>query len=363
MKYLDAFRDREVAGRLLEIIGRLAAEAPSPMTFMEVCGTHTMAIHQHGIRGLLPDGIRLISGPGCPVCVTPVGYVDHAVALARREDVIIATFGDMVRVPGSSSSLHNEKARGADVRIVYSPLDAVALARKIPEKKVVFLGVGFETTTPTVAGAVLAAQSAELDNFLILSAHKTIPGPMAVLASDPELQVSGYICPAHVSAIIGPAAYQPLVDELNVPCVITGFEPIDMLQGIEMLARQVIENRPRVENQYSRIVREDGNPRARAIMGQVFEPCDAIWRGIGEIPASGLRLRDAFHAFDAARQIAVDIEPPVEHPGCLCGEILKGKNSPRSCPLFGTTCTPEDPVGACMVSSEGTCAAEYKYGV
>jgi hydrogenase expression/formation protein HypD len=322
-----------------------------------------MAIHQHGIRGLLPADIRLISGPGCPVCVTPVGYVDHAVALARREDVIIATFGDMVRVPGSSSSLHNEKARGADVRIVYSPLDAVALARKIPEKKVVFLGVGFETTTPTVAGAVLAAQSAGLDNFFILCAHKTIPGPMAVLASDPELQVSGYICPAHVSAIIGPTAYQPLVDELNVPCVITGFEPLDMLQGIEMLARQVIENRPRVENQYSRIVRADGNPRARAIMAQVFEPCDATWRGIGEIPASGLRLREEFRAFDAARQIAVDIEPPVEHPGCLCGEILKGKTTPRSCPLFGTTCTPEDPVGACMVSSEGTCAAEYKYGV
>jgi hydrogenase expression/formation protein HypD len=363
VKYLDAFRDREVATRLLERIAGLAAEASSPMTFMEVCGTHTMAIHQHGIRGLLPADIRLISGPGCPVCVTPVGYVDHAVALARREDVIIATFGDMVRVPGSSSSLHNEKARGADVRIVYSPLDAVALARKIPEKKVVFLGVGFETTTPTVAGAVLAAQSAGLDNFFILCAHKTIPGPMAVLASDPELQVSGYICPAHVSAIIGPTAYQPLVDELNVPCVITGFEPLDMLQGIEMLARQVIENRPRVENQYSRIVREDGNPRARAIMAQVFEPCDATWRGIGEIPASGLRLREEFRAFDAAWQIAVDIEPPVEHPGCLCGEILKGKTTPRSCPLFGTTCTPEDPVGACMVSSEGTCAAEYKYGV
>ncbi len=363
MKYLDAFRDREVAVRLLERIGRLAAEAPSPMTFMEVCGTHTMAIHQHGIRGLLPEGVHLISGPGCPVCVTPVGYVDHAVALARREDVIIATFGDMVRVPGSSSSLHSEKAHGADVRIVYSPLDAVTLARKNPEKKVVFLGVGFETTTPTVAGAVLAAQSAELDNFLILCAHKTIPGPMAVLASDPELQVSGYICPAHVSAIIGPAAYQPLVDELNVPCVITGFEPLDMLQGIEMLARQVIENRPRVENQYSRIVRAEGNPRARSIMEQLFEPCDATWRGIGEIPASGLRLRDAFRAFDAARQITVDIEPPVEHPGCLCGEILKGKTTPRSCPLFGTICTPEDPVGACMVSSEGTCAAEYKYGV
>ncbi len=363
MKYLEAFRDREVAVRLLERIAKLAAEAPSPMTFMEVCGTHTMAIHQHGIRGLLPEGLRLISGPGCPVCVTPVGYVDHAVALARREDVVIATFGDMVRVPGSSSSLHNEKARGADVRIVYSPLDAVALARKIPEKKVVFLGVGFETTTPTIAGAVLAAQSVGLDNFFILCAHKTIPGPMAVLASDPELQVSGYICPAHVSAIIGPAAYQPLVDELNVPCVITGFEPLDMLQGIEMLAHQVIENRPRVENQYSRIVRAEGNPRARTIMTQVFEPCDTIWRGIGEIPASGLRLRDEFRAFDAARQIAVDIEPPVEHPGCLCGEILKGKTTPRSCPLFGTTCTPEDPVGACMVSSEGICAAEYKYGV
>ncbi len=362
MKYLDAFRDSAVARKLVEQIHAAVAGFDGTMTLMEVCGTHTMAIYQHGIRSLLPPQIRLISGPGCPVCVTPVDYVDHAVALSRLPEVIITTFGDMVRVPGSSSSLQVEQARGADVRIVYSPLDAVALAQKTPEKKVVFLGVGFETTAPTIAGAVIAAQRANLANYFVLGAHKTIPIPMAVLASDPELQVSGYLCPAHVSAIIGPQAYQPLVEQQQVPCVLTGFEPLDMLQGIAMLARQVVAGEPRVETQYTRIVRPDGNPRARAVLDQVFEPCDTPWRGIGMIPGSGLCFRNEYAAFDAAQQIAVEVEVPVEHKGCLCGEILKGKVQPKGCPLFRTVCTPEDPVGACMVSSEGTCAAEYKYG-
>ncbi len=362
MRYLDAFRDGAVAGRLVAQIREAAAGYQGTMTFMEVCGTHTMAIYQHGIRALLPEQIRLISGPGCPVCVTPVGYVDHAIALARLPEVIIATFGDMVRVPGSSSSLQQEKARGADVRIVYSPLDAVALAQKHPEKKIVFLGVGFETTAPTIAASVLTARQKRLANYFVLSANKTIPVPMAALASDPDLQVSGYLCPAHVSAIIGPRAYAPLVEQQKVPCVITGFEPLDMLQGVLMLARQLSAGTPRVETQYSRIVREDGNPRARTILSQVFAPCDTAWRGIGVIPESGLCFREEFALFDAARQIPVQVEEPMEHTGCLCGEILKGKVTPKQCPLFRTLCTPEDPVGACMVSSEGTCAAEYKYG-
>ncbi len=332
------------------------------MTLMEVCGTHTMAIYQHGIRALLPEKIRLISGPGCPVCVTPVDYVDHAVALARRPNTVITTFGDMVRVPGSSSSLQREKARGADVRIVYSPLDAVAVAQKNPQKQVVFLGVGFETTTPTIAGSILQAKHLLLSNYFVLASHKTMPAPMAALSADPDLKVDGYICPAHVSAIIGSEAYEPLAREHRVPCVVTGFEPLDMLQGVEMLARQVVAGEARVENQYSRIVKRNGNPKAREILYEVFEPAEARWRGIGVIPGSGLKIRAAYGAFDAARQLPVAVEAPQEHAGCLCGEILKGKVAPRQCPLFRKVCTPEDPVGACMVSSEGTCAAEYKYG-
>ena len=362
MKYTVEFRDPELAALQLEAIRQAVAGFAGTMTLMEVCGTHTMAIYQHGIRTMLPEQIRLISGPGCPVCVTPVSYVDHAVALSRQPDTIIATFGDMVRVPGSSSSLLHEQARGAALHIVYSPLDAVTLAEKHPGKKVVFLGVGFETTTPTVAGAIVTARGRGLDNFFVLAAHKTMPGPMAALAGDPELKVDGYLCPAHVSAIIGTDAYQPLVERFRVPCVATGFEPLDVLQGVLMLARQVTHGEARVENQYRRVVKPDGNPKAQALIEQVFEPCDARWRGIGEIPDSGLKIRSEFEAFDAARALSAEVEPPREHAGCMCGEILKGKVTPRDCPLFRTVCTPEDPVGACMVSSEGTCAAEYKYG-
>lgn len=362
MKYQDEYRDPELATLQLQAIRQSVAGFDGIMTFMEVCGTHTMAIYQHGIRSLLPEQIRLISGPGCPVCVTPVGFVDQAVALARRPNTIIATFGDMVRVPGSSSSLQHEQARGATIKIVYSPLDAVTLAEKNPDCDVVFLGVGFETTTPTVAGAVLLASRKNLKNFYVLCSHKTMPGPMAALAGDPELQVDGYLCPAHVSAIIGANAYQPLVDAYQVPCVVTGFEPLDVLQGVLMLARQVVNKKARVETQYRRVVKPEGNPKALALLHQVFEPCDTRWRGIGDIPESGLQLRSDYHRFDAAHQLPVEIEAAIEHQGCLCGEILKGKVGPNDCPLFRITCTPEDPVGACMVSSEGTCAAEYKYG-
>ncbi|PLX99785.1 MAG: hydrogenase formation protein HypD [Desulfuromonas sp.] len=362
MKLTTPFRDPELARGQIDAIEKVVAGYDGTITLMEVCGTHTMAIYQHGIRNLLPPQIRLISGPGCPVCVTPVGYVDHAVALARRPGTIITTFGDMIRVPGSSSSLIHEQATGAAIRIVYSPLDAVAIAEKNPEKEIVFLGVGFETTTPTIAGAVLTAQRRGVKNFSVLTSHKTMPAPMAALIGDPELQVDGYICPAHVSAIIGADAYRPLVEQYNVAAVITGFEPLDVLQGIAMLASQVVNGEAKVETQYRRVVKPEGNLKARDILYQVFRPCSARWRGIGDIPDSGLELRPEYSTYNAAEKLNVEIEEPREHPGCLCGDILKGKIRPTDCKLFRTVCTPEDPVGACMVSSEGTCAAEYKYG-
>ncbi len=362
MKYSSEYRDPELAKALVAAIHQDVRGYEGRMTLMEVCGTHTMSIYQHGIRSLLPQQVRLISGPGCPVCVTPLTYVDQAVAYARRSRTIVATFGDMIRVPGSTSSLQLEKARGADVRIVYSPLDAVGLAEKHPEKTVVFLGVGFETTAPTIGGSILEAQKRGLKNYFVLCAHKTMPAPMAALTSDPELKVDGYICPAHVSAVIGSDAYRVLAEKYAVPCVVTGFEPVDMLRGIQLLVRQVVAGEARVECEYSRIVKPEGNRAAQAILAQVFEPCDALWRGVGLIPESGLQLRSEYLKFDALQAVPVDVEEPREHKGCLCGEILKGKMTPRSCPLFRKTCTPEHPIGACMVSSEGTCAAEYKYG-
>lgn len=362
MKYASEFCDPQLAQGLLAAIRKQVESFSGVMTLMEVCGTHTMAIYQHGIRSLLPPQIRLISGPGCPVCVTPIGYVDRAVAYARQDEVIIATFGDLLRVPGSSSSLTREQAAGARIRIVYSPLDAVTLAETYPHQTIIFLGVGFETTAPTIAGSIIEAKWRGLNNYFVLCAHKTMPASMAVLAADPELKVDGYICPAHVSAIIGSDAYRPLAEQFKVPCVVTGFEPLDMLRGIQMLAEQVLQGRAEVENEYQRIVKAQGNTKAQALLNEVFEACDASWRGIGLIPGSGLKIRAEYASFDAEVQLPVAVEELREHQGCLCGEILKGKVTPKDCPLFRTSCTPENPVGACMVSSEGTCAAEYKYG-
>ncbi|HEX9022804.1 MAG TPA: hydrogenase formation protein HypD [Geobacteraceae bacterium] len=362
MNYMNEFRDRRVVLGLAERIKKLTAGRGKSMTFMEVCGTHTMAIYQYGIRSLLPAEVRLISGPGCPVCVTPNGYIDRAIAMCRLPGTIITTFGDMVRVPGSSSSLMEERARGADVRIVYSPLDAVALAEKNPDKRVVFLGVGFETTAPAIAGSILTAAARGVGNYLVLAAHKTIPFPMEVLSSDPELSIDGYICPAHVSAIIGAEAYRTLAEKRGVPCVVTGFEPADVMQGVEMLVRQVTEGRSCVEIQYGRVVKAGGNRKAQEVIAEVFSVCDAEWRGIGVIPGSGLEISAKYATYDAAKMVPVSVEEPREHKGCRCGEVLKGKSTPFDCPLFATACTPEAPVGACMVSSEGTCAAAYKYG-
>jgi len=363
MNYQDEFRQKELVQGLAERIRRLVSGCGRSMTFMEVCGTHTMAIYRFGLRAMLPPEIRLISGPGCPVCVTPNDYLDRAIAICRLPEVITVTFGDMMRVPGSSSSLMEERAKGADIRIVYSPLDAVAIAARNQDRKVVFLGVGFETTAPTVAGSILAAEARGLTNYFVLASHKTIPIPMQVLASDPEIGIDGYICPAHVSAIIGADAYRPLAEIYHTPCVITGFEPADMLQGILMLAGQVLSGESMVEIQYSRVVRPEGNLKAQAILEKMFIPSDVAWRGVGVIPGSGLSLREEYSRFDAEKMLPVEVEPTKEHPGCSCGEILKGKMAPQECALFGKSCTPENPVGACMVSSEGSCAAAYRYGL
>jgi len=326
MKLTTPFRNPELARSQLREIERIVAGYNDTITLMEVCGTHTMAVYQHGIRDMLPKQIRLISGPGCPVCVTPVGYVDHAVALARRSGTVIATFGDMIRVPGSSSSLTREQATGADVRIVYSPLDAIAIAEKNPEKEVVFLGVGFETTSPTIAGAILTAEQRGLENFSVLTSHKTMPAPMAALLGDPELQVDGYICPAHVSAIIGSDVYQPLVDAYRVPAVITGFEPLDVMQGVAMLARQVVAGEAKVEIQYSRVVKPQGNPKAREILYRVFQSCPARWRGIGDIPDSGLELRPEYTAFNAAVKVPVTVEEPRDMPDASAARSSRGRS-------------------------------------
>lgn len=362
MKFQDEFRDRALVQNMAANIRRMAERLTAPVNFMEVCGTHTMSIYQYGIRSLLPDNVRLVSGPGCPVCVTPIGYVDKALACAADPRTIVATFGDMLRVPGSRSSLMEQRAGGADIRIVYSPLDAVMLAKNNPERTVVFLGVGFETTAPTIAVSILEAARQKLTNYCVLAAHKTMPVPMAILSGDPVLNLGGYLCPAHVSTVIGGNAYKPLAEQYHIPCVVTGFEPADVMQGIEMLLAQTLRGEAKVEIQYRRAVTPEGNPKAQDIIGQIFEPCDAVWRGLGVLPGSGLAIRNDYAAFDAEKVLTLTVPAAVENPACLCGEVLKGKLTPFKCPLFGTVCTPEAPVGACMVSSEGTCAAAYKYG-
>ncbi|MBC8017313.1 MAG: hydrogenase formation protein HypD [Verrucomicrobia bacterium] len=362
MNFQDEFRNRQLVAIMADNIRRMARQLKRPVNFMEVCGTHTMSIYQYGIRSLLPENVRLVSGPGCPVCVTPVGYVDAALACTSDPNNIVATFGDMLRVPGSRSSLMEQRAIGADVRIVYSPLDAVALAKTHPERRVIFLGVGFETTAPAVAASILESARLGLSNYCVLASHKTMPVPMEILSADPELALSGYLCPAHVSTIIGGNAYKPLAEKYHIPCVVTGFEPADVMQGIEMLLAQVLAEESRVEIQYKRAVTWEGNPKAQAILQRVFIPSDAAWRGLGVLPDSGLRIRPELAAFDAEKVLNLPVAEGSENPACRCGEVLKGKLSPFDCPLFGGACTPEEPVGACMVSSEGTCAAAYKYG-
>lgn len=354
----SAFKDSKLARGLIETIHRLA---PEHATLMEVCGTHTVAIARNGIRDLMPEGLRLASGPGCPVCVTCNRDIDTVIALARIPNVTITTFGDMTRVPGSTSSLLAEQAAGRSVEIVYSPLDALAFAKAHPEREVVFVGVGFETTTPLVAMAIKRAKAMGLSNFTVFAAHKNMPGALELLVGDPTLELDALILPGHVSTIIGAEPYRFLAEKYGIPGVITGFEPVDVLQGIAMLVRQLHEGRAEIEIAYARGVMPEGNPVALAAIDEVFETCTATWRGLGDIPGSGYRIRDEFANFDAVRRFEPDVEPTRDPKGCRCGDVLRARIAPNECPLFRTVCTPENPVGPCMVSSEGSCAAYYRY--
>lgn len=346
----------------LNSIRSLAARLGRPVRLMEVCGTHTMTAFRSGLRALLPENVSLLSGPGCPVCVTPTGFIDRAIALARDPAITLATFGDLLRVPGTASSLEQERARGARVSIVYSALDALQDAERRPDRQVVFLGVGFETTAPGVAWTVNQALEKKLGNYSVLAAHKTMPAAMDALLRGGEVRIDGFLCPGHVSAIIGSRPYESLCRDYGIPCVVAGFEAGDMILAIDMLLRQRVEQRAEVEIQYTRGVNPTGNQAAQALLKKVFEECDSQWRGLGIIPRSGLRLRQEFRAHDAfLRWPALTLPPAAEPEGCRCGDVLRGVCRPTECPLFRTRCAPETPVGACMVSSEGACAAYYRY--
>ena len=357
-------QQRELARKLLDSITALSEKAGRPLRFMEVCGTHTVAIFRAGLRQMLPPGLELVSGPGCPVCVTPDSYMDKAIAYARREDVIITTFGDMLKVPGSRSSLGAARTEGADIRIVYSPLDSLQVARENPDKKVIFLAVGFETTAPTAAATVLAGRQAALGNLYMLSAQKLVPPVMRALISDPEVKVDGFILPGHVAVVTGTEAFRFLETDCHLPGVVTGFEPLQILRSLYRLTAQAAAGEARVENEYGSVVRPEGNPKSRQVTEEVYEAVSTEWRGLGEIPASGLRMREAYAEFDIERVLPLKAEelPPPKKTACRCGEVLRGVVTPRDCPLFGTACVPTHAVGPCMVSVEGVCAAWHKYG-
>ena len=363
MNYLDGFRNPDAARQLRLEIAAVAARLgsrPRPVNIMEVCGSHTMAIARYGLRDLLPPGIELISGPGCPVCVTDAGYLDAALELARR-GLTIATFGDMLNVPGSGETLAAARAGGACVEVCYSPLAALELARRHPDRQVVFLAIGFETTIAPAISLVDSAIRERLDNLSLLVAFKLIPPALRALAADPEIHVDAFLCPAHVSAIIGANAYASFVRDFQVPCVVAGFEPLDILLGIKGILAQLAAGEARVENQYSRVVRAEGNRLAQALMEKYLEPAAAVWRGFGAIPDSGLALRAEFAHYNAEVRHGLTIVPGRPDRRCRCGDVLKGKIRPADCPLFGQACTPLRPVGPCMVSAEGSCAAHYKY--
>lgn len=355
---LSKFKDPALAKGLIKSIQKLA---PEQATLMEVCGTHTVAIARNGLRTMMPEGTRLASGPGCPVCVTSNKDIDTVIALSRVPGVTIATFGDMTRVPGSTSSLLKEQAGGRNISIVYSPLDALKLAQENPDQQIVFVGVGFETTTPLVAMAIKRAHALGLKNFSVFVAHKNMPGALETIVADPALKVDALILPGHVSTIIGVKPYQFLAEKYGIPGVITGFEPVDVLQGIAMIMRQLHEGRAEIEIAYKRGVMPEGNPVALAAIEEVFTTVDATWRGLGVIPGSGYAIRPEFKAYDAVARFSPDVEPTQEPKGCRCGDVLRGMMAPNECPLFRKVCTPENPVGPCMVSSEGSCAAYFRY--
>ncbi len=359
MKYIDEFRNQELAQNLLL---RLRALVTRPWVVMEVCGGQTHSIVKYGLDELLPKEIELAHGPGCPVCVTSLELIDRAHALARRPDVIFCSFGDMLRVPGSSGDLFQIRSQGGDVRVVYSPLDCLKLARANPTKRVVFFAIGFETTAPANAMSVWQARAQNIENYAMLVSHVTVPPAMTAILESPNNRVQAFLGAGHVCAVMGWEEYEPLAARYRVPIVVTGFEPLDLLEGIFRAVRQLEEGRHEVENAYSRAVSREGNREARRMISRVFEPCDRAWRGIGVIPGSGYRLREEFAAYDAARIFDLQGIVSTEPENCISGLILQGARRPSDCPAFGTACTPETPLGATMVSAEGACAAYYNYG-
>jgi len=359
LRYKEEYLDKDIATILSNRIKNIPLRRK--INIMEVCGTHTHSIARFGIRHMLPPNINLLSGPGCPVCVTSNEFIDKAIELSKIEGVTIATFGDMFRVPGSYSSLQKEKGCGAKVKIVYSPYDALEYAEKNPNIKVIFLGVGFETTAPTVAATIKEAQRKGISNFYVLSGFKTLPNALIALVSMPQLHIDGFIAPGHLSVVTGITPYIKIAEEYGIPSVIMGFEAIDILNGIRRLVDLISQGRAEVVNEYPRAVRNKGNKKAQILIEEVFHPVDSIWRGIGVIPKSGLAIREEYASFDAEANFNITPPPPHYPKGCICGEILTGVKTPKDCPLFGNTCTPAHPIGACMVSSEGTCAAYYRY--
>ena len=362
MRYVDEFRNRklveQVAGKIREIIPIY------PINIMEVCGTHTQSFYRFGLDKLIPPQLRLISGPGCPVCVSAQGYIDEAIALCGHKEVILATFGDMLRVPGNKSSLEKERAKSGNIQVVYSPLDTLRIAKNNPDKKIVFLAVGFETTAPTIALSILKAKEERVKNLFFLTSLKLIPPAMKILLEDEKVCLQGFLCPGHVSAIIGTKAYAGISRRYRIGCCVAGFEPLDILEGLYLLVRQIIKKHPCVENQYSRVVTNSGNRRAQEIIKDVFVPDNVSWRGLGVIPASGLRIRKRFAIFDARKQFSLKTTPgklDAIQKKCKCGSVLKGILRPDQCPLFRKACTPDNPYGPCMVSIEGACNAYYKY--
>lgn len=359
MKYLDEYRDREAAEKYINLVKKMVTRQ---WTIMEICGGQTHAIVKYGLNHLLPNEVNFVHGPGCPVCVTPQELIDKAIAIAEQPDVIFTSFGDMMRVPGTHKDLLMAKSEGADVRMVYSPLDALNLARRHPGKEVVFFAVGFETTAPANAMAVYQASKTGVKNFSILSSHVLVPPAMETILSSPENRVQGFLAAGHVCTVVGYEEYYSLAERYKVPIVVTGFEPLDILQGTYMVLKQLEEGRYEVENQYARVVQSQGNIPSQNIIKKVFRVTDRNWRGVGGIPKSGLELRPEYEAHDANKKFEVDIGEVENSPECIAGEILRGVKKPVDCPVFGTKCTPEHPVGAPMVSSEGACAAYYHYG-
>ena len=359
MRYVDEFRDPAQARAL---VARIKETSRTHLRIMEFCGGHTHAIMRYGIRQMLPSTVELLSGPGCPVCVTSNRDLDYAIALAAQPGVIVTTFGDMIRVPGSRASLQDAKAGGADVRIVYSTLDALKIAKSNPAKSVVFLGIGFETTAPTIAASVLAAEGERVDNYYVYSAHKLTPPATCAILDAGEVKLSGVLGPGHVTTIIGLDAWEFLPSDYGLPCVVAGFEPLDILQGIAMLVEMGETGTASVGNAYGRSVQRQGNTTAQDTMARVFRLGAATWRGLGPVPDSGLHLRPEYARFDARTAFELEVDEPREHPGCRCGDVLRGIMIPSECPLFAQACAPAHPIGPCMVSGEGACAAYYQYG-